>query len=358
MHRIDTSGHSGNMFTDGNPGLGVEATVVDDNFMNALQEEIVNVILTKAGIALVKDTNTQLTTALELIYSNIGMDPGGRVTLSTGDAVPISAAGQTTVYYTPHRHNRVQLWDGTRWYWSDFAELSQATTDNTKSPAAVANNSNYDVFVWNDSGTMRATRGPAWSSATARGSGAGTTELEYFMGRWVNKNVITNGPVGRRGLYVGTIRSDGSAQINDTLAKRHVWNMFHRVVRPMAVTESTNSWSYLTATYRQANANAANQLAYVVGFNDDPVYARVFAIYDSATRGSVGIGLDSTTVNSALVFGAGIGGILEATYHGQGGLGSHILVWLENGGGAGAATWLGDDGGTIVQTGITGWLLA
>ena len=32
-------------------------------------------------------------------------------------------------------------------------ELSQALSDTTKSPAAAAANSLYDVFVWNDSGT-------------------------------------------------------------------------------------------------------------------------------------------------------------------------------------------------------------
>jgi hypothetical protein len=61
-----------------------------------------------------------------------------------------------------------------------FTEMSQATTDATKSPAAVANSSVYDIFLMERfSGTLRATRGPAWSSDTSRGTGAGTSEIDF-----------------------------------------------------------------------------------------------------------------------------------------------------------------------------------
>lgn len=358
MHRTDGDGHSSNLFTDGNPSLGIEATQVEQHWLNAVQEELVHVILTKAGITLVKGTNTQLGQALDMIMQ--GMTPGGRLTLET--AVPVSTSdqsGKTTVYYTPHRHNRIAVYDGTQWVWRTFTEMSQATTDNTKSPAAVANNSNYDVFAWLDSSTMRATRGPAWSSDTARGTGAGTTELEFFEGRWVNKVAITNGPAARRGLYLGTIRSDGSAQINDTLAKRHVFNAHNRVTRPMKVTESTNQWDYTTATFRQANANTANQLDVVIGLSEEPVSARAFATatHSGAQRTTTGIGVDSTSVNSADVFGGGAATASQvnvAEYNGFPGIGRHTLVWLEWATAAGTATWYGDNNATGTQAGITG----
>jgi hypothetical protein len=73
--------------------------------------------------------------------------PQGRLTLTT--AVPVlvatvSAAG--TVYYTPYQGANVPLYNGTKWINTPFTEVSQATTDATKSPAACANNSNYDIF--------------------------------------------------------------------------------------------------------------------------------------------------------------------------------------------------------------------
>lgn len=287
----------------------------------------------------------------------------GRLSLTTAVAVTTSdVSGATTVYFTPYRGNTVTLYDGSSWTPSTFTELSQATTDNTKSPAAVANNSNYDVFVWSDSGTLRATRGPAWTSDTGRGTGAGTTELELFEGRLVNKIAITNGPAARRGLYVGTIRSDGSAQINDTAAKRHVWNMFNRVPRQMRVIEATNTWAYSTATTRQANNSVANQLDFVVGQLEDEVRAEILAhaATDSGAQGvSVGVGVDSTTVFSGLIgreslAGASVINQIQASYNGYPGLGRHFLAWLERGAGADTQTWSGDAGGTVLQSGIHG----
>jgi hypothetical protein len=293
-----------------------------------------------------------------------GIPPGGRLTLTT--AVPVTTAdvtGATTVYYTPHRHNRIALYDGTQWVWRTFSEMSQATSDASKSPAAVANNSNYDVFVWLDGSTMRATRGPAWTSDTARGTGAGTTELEFFEGRWVNKIAITNGPAARSGLYVGTVRSDGSAQVNDSRAKRHLWNCYHRAPRPMSVVDTTDSWTYTTATFQQANANAANQLDVVLGLAEDAVTVRAIGTASNGNnvRTAVGIGIDSTTVNSAQTFGgsapaagASLSGLNMAIYEGVPGLGRRTLVWLEWSSAAGTTTWYGDAAGVGTQAGITG----
>lgn len=366
MHRTDADGHSSNLFTDGNPSSGVEATVLDAAFMNAVQEELINAILTRAGITPVKGTWTQLATAMD----QLTILPGGRLTLTT--AVPVTTSdvtGATTVYYTPHRHNRIALYDGTQWLWRTFSEMSQATTDNTKSPAAVANNSNYDVFVWLDSSTMRATRGPAWTSDTARGTGAGTTELEFFEGRWVNKVNITNGPQARRGLYVGTIRSDGSAQINDSLAKRHVWNMYGRAARSMRVLETTDSWTYTTATLRQANNSTANQLDLVRGLDEDAMDVQVMAMVTNSSPSIsvvVAIGLDSTSAKAADCL-AGYHTVptanelqqLVTSWRGLPGLGRHFLTWLEHSEASGTTTWYGDAGApTVVQAGIAGQVLA
>lgn len=67
MHRIDGPGHDNNMFTEGVPP-GVPATVVTEDWLNAVQEEIVNVIL-DAGITLDKPTNTQLRDAVNALLN-------------------------------------------------------------------------------------------------------------------------------------------------------------------------------------------------------------------------------------------------------------------------------------------------
>lgn len=63
MHRIDASGNVAGEFTDGDPGTNTPATVVDSPWLNDVQEELVNAVLS-AGIALVKGTQTQLRDAI------------------------------------------------------------------------------------------------------------------------------------------------------------------------------------------------------------------------------------------------------------------------------------------------------
>lgn len=62
MHRIDTEGHSSNLFQDST----VPKTVVNDDWLNAVQEEIANAVEDcPAAPALVKGTNTQLRDAVK-----------------------------------------------------------------------------------------------------------------------------------------------------------------------------------------------------------------------------------------------------------------------------------------------------
>ena len=95
------------------------------------------------------------------------MKPGGRLTLTSGTPVMSSSVtAATTIYYTPYQGNYVPLYDGSTFVPTEFSELSQTTTDTTKSPAACEKDGNYDLFVWNDAGTLRCTRGPIWAKAS------------------------------------------------------------------------------------------------------------------------------------------------------------------------------------------------
>lgn len=79
MHRIDAPGATvANLFTEGNPALGVPATEVSDDWANDVQEELTTVIEGQ-GIALVKGQQDQLQSAIfDMIGeggSNIKLDP-------------------------------------------------------------------------------------------------------------------------------------------------------------------------------------------------------------------------------------------------------------------------------------------
>lgn len=67
MHRIDGPGSlPGNVFREGDPTLGVVATTVTADFMNAVQEELASVI-NAASLALAKPDNTQLLQAIVVL---------------------------------------------------------------------------------------------------------------------------------------------------------------------------------------------------------------------------------------------------------------------------------------------------
>lgn len=62
MHRIDGAGHVAGMFTEGVPGV-TPATQITDDWLNAVQEEIANVVETHEFLA--KGDNTQLLNAIK-----------------------------------------------------------------------------------------------------------------------------------------------------------------------------------------------------------------------------------------------------------------------------------------------------
>lgn len=238
--------------------------------------------------------------------------PKGRVTLTTATPVLIATvSGATTVYYTPYVGNVIPIYDGSSFLSTAFAELSQATTDATKSPAAVAASKVYDLFVWNDAGTLRCTRGPAWTNSTTRGY-----TLTMTNGILLNTSTITNGPAALRGTWVGTVASNGSSTIDyifgasasgGTAAVLNVWNTYNRVLTPTTVTDSGVSYTYASGTIRQARASAGNQIAFVIGAQEESVQFSYSADFSTGATlnnaASCGVGFNSTTVYSSTPMG-------------------------------------------------------
>lgn len=267
----------------------------------------------------------------------------GRLTTET--TVPISTSdrtAQSTIYFTPIGGNRISLYTGSAWSVTAFSELSLALSGLTSGK-------NYDVFVDYNSGTPQLVLSAAWTTDTAR---ADAVALQDGV-------VVKSGTPTYR--HVGTIRTTSTTTTEDSLANRFVWNRYNQVLRSMRVYEATNSWTYNTATIRQANGSASNQLSYVTGDASIPVSANISVVTtQSAADVSIGVGVDSTTTYSGITgyTAANAAGInITASYTGQPGLGYHFLAWLERGGGSGTQTWYGDNGGTIIQSGIIGTIL-
>lgn len=290
----------------------------------------------------------------------------GRLTLTT--AVPVTTAdvtGATTIYFTPYNGNGVSLWNGFCWRAYQFAELSVAL-------GTLSNASNYDVFLYDSSGTLTLAIGPAWTSDTGRGTGAGTTELALQDGVYVNNVAISGGPGAKLGRYLGTFRTTATTTTEDSYrgtsqagGKRFLWNACNRVERSLGVIDTTDSWTYTTATWRQADSASGNKVEYVCGLSIEIVKAEALGMASNSGGSNVyaptGIGVDSTSANSAKVFGspgmalgAGSGPttVTTANYKGIPGLGYHYLSWLEISVASGTTTFYGDNGSTYLQTGL------
>jgi hypothetical protein len=95
--------------------------------------------------------------------------PGGRLTLTSGTSVTTSdVTGAGTLYYTPDVHNLIRLYDGTRWKLHTFTERSLALT-LTASRA-------YDVFIYDNAGTLTLELSAAWNSDGTTRTDALTTQ--------------------------------------------------------------------------------------------------------------------------------------------------------------------------------------
>ncbi len=243
--------------------------------------------------------------------------PQGRLTLTSG--LPVLASdvtAATTVYYTPYIGNIVPIYDGTSFVNTAFTEISMAM-----SGANFAANGIYDLFVSSDAGTLRLAIGPVWTTLTAgsgsRGTGAGTTELQYVGGILTNKVSITlryaSGSTftaaANQATYVGTMVMDGTnAQVSCLVSygqsrKYGIWNLYNQVKIIMLVGDSTASHTYASATYQAFNAASTNAAQTLCGWPINSIVAR-YDQYGGGSGGAVNfasaIGVNSTTTVSGI----------------------------------------------------------
>lgn len=264
------------------------------------------------------------------IYLKLHDYVGGRLTLESG--VPVSITDQTAktnVYYTPYTSNLISLYDGTRWRPYTFSQITISVPATT--------GTNYDVFVYDSSGVTA--EAVAWTNDTTRATALATQD-----GR-----LVKTGATGRR--YVGTFRTTGvSGQTEDSMAARLMWNYHNRIPRKLAKTETTNSWTYATQTWRSANNSTANRVQVVVGVAEIQIDLSVAITANANVTGYYalpGIAEDATNTNDVTTTDMGhtfinalasteVGGVYTRLLK-YPALGYHYYQWTE-----------------IVQTGATG----
>lgn len=272
----------------------------------------------------------------------------GRITLSSGVPVTVTdVTAATTVYFTPYKGNVCSTYDPTAGSWTltTFAEVSIALGADTTGK-------NYDLFGYASSGTFTLER-LVWTNDTTRATALTTQDGVY----------VKAGQTSRR--YLGTYRTSGAGQSEDSLVKRYVWNYYNRVPRALRRLETSGTWMYTTATWRQANGAAANQVEAVIGVDEtliDLVLLVSMANTNAGVAVNVGIGVDSTTAPSsaALVpyWNTQVANDLLALtsfYRSSPGIGRHTFTWLEISAAAGTSTWYAANGaGNNNTSGLSG----
>lgn len=225
-----------------------------------------------------------------------------RCSLATGDPNPVAdQSAKTAVYVMPYLGNTIPLWTGADFTASTFAELT-ATLSATYQTA----NNVYDVYVWSDSGTIRAGFGVAWTSATSRGTGAGTAEIEVLQGVDVNKNSMTvrNSSssytvAARAGTLVATISVSTNGQLNWTDAKREIDNRYNRLETKLHIcpnySDGATDTSYTVNNNTGFTKPTSGQVDFVLGkARTVRAYIQAYAV-SSANYLMLAAGFDTIT---------------------------------------------------------------
>jgi hypothetical protein len=290
-------------------------------------------------------------------FTSFSYPPINGFRLSAQTSTPVSTSdqgGAFSVYLTPYTSTAISVPNSSG---TDLVVMESSEISFSLSMAGLSAATNYDVYAYNSGGTLTLAMDAGWMSDTLRMS-----SFNRLRGLLVNSGTVGS-CAANCGLYVGTFRTSdlSGTTLEDTKAKRYIWNMFNRVPRFMSVVDTTNSWTYSTSSYRAANNTTNNRVAYVHGMADVLVEAIVKAYCLNGTAGfcAAGVGVDSTTTNSCQTYGGGVpttattaydvGGV----YKGYPGLGYHTLQWIELGRGSGTTTWYGDNNLTYLQSGLT-----
>jgi hypothetical protein len=135
----------------------------------------------------------------------------GRLGLVAGNPYSYTdTIAASTLYYSPYLGNNLSLFDTVTNTWKAYS-YSEISITNT----GLVANTNYDVFVYNNAGTITLEL-VAWASATARAA-----ELTLLSGVYVK-----TGAFARR--YVGTVRTTATRQFANEPKQRFVWNMYNK----------------------------------------------------------------------------------------------------------------------------------
>lgn len=327
-------GNTGKRITVKKTDSSANLVIVDPSGTETVDGVTVAYLSSQNQVLQIESDGTNWKTVTRIAPSFLGAE--GRCTLSTGVAVTTAdVTGAASIFYTPYIGSRIALYDGTgSWNVRTF-------TEKTLAIGTITSGKNYDVFAYDNAGVVALELSAAWTSDTARADALTTQD----------GILVKSGTITRR--YVCTFRTTATTTTEDSARRRFLWNMYNRRPTTMFRQDPADNWTYTTATWRQANGGATNQLEVVTGQLEDAIDITVSSVQSNsniANSRAIGIGIGSTTTVSLL----GTTGVFvnAATYDTQiiarlvtaPALGYSFYTWLEWSTANGTTTWYGDDG--------------
>lgn len=230
----------------------------------------------------------------------------GRVTLTS--ATPVTTANvsaATNIYYTPYAGDLVPIYSGS-WTETTCSELTLALDSNAGHTGYHQSGKNFDLWIVNDSGTLRMGTGSAWTNditvadARTRVNGIllNSASITFRYGSGANDYATV---AAQRATLVGTVRMTANGQTEDSETKRFISNLYCRLRRKLKIAFSS-SHAYTTNSWRQWNNSATNQVEILNCVSEDAVEAWGLSGISTTSASSApdfGIGLDATTTQAA-----------------------------------------------------------
>jgi hypothetical protein len=307
----------------------------------------------------------------------ISLDTGMRLSLDTIAITDTDMASKTRVYGVAVGQAAIPLFNGTDVVAQPFTSPLLLDLDVQHSPLR-----EYPVFAHvGTTGAVRLGTGPVWVSATSSGTGTGTSELEQFQGRAVNKFPVALRNAGqvqtaapRQAIFVGLLgTTEFVGQTEDSFERRLLCNVYNALPRPQRRLDGTDNWTIPagSTTFRIANGNAKNCLESVQAVSGRALRAQVQAVMQTDTNANGGIGLCVDAVNtvdpfclkSVLSIDATRASMMQASLVAMPGVGRHKVNWIEWAGtppnpSGGTRIVYGDAGNNLVlQSGMIGEMI-
>jgi hypothetical protein len=253
-----------------------------------------------------------------------------RLTLESGVAISTTdQLAKTAVFLTPYLGNQIGLYVNGGWIARSFVETTLSLSGFTSGKP-------FDIFAYDNSGTL-ALEALVWTNDTTR-----ATAIAFQDGVPVKSGDTTRRLVGT--IYTSATGQTqikfGSAASGGDPAYIGIDNVYNRTHASVFVADTTASWAKASGGSIEAlNSSNGNRVSFIRALPGDKVESLLTTRVNTAVGGigSVGFGLDSTTVYNARCINPTVGTNLtsnvfistQANYSGYPGVGFHYLQALQ-----------------------------